>query len=258
MKYIVSLSGGIASAVAADRAIKRYGKENVTLWFADTLWEDEDLYRFLLDLESMWGMKIIRQSEGNNPLEVAEDKQIIPNSHIAPCSYELKIKPFVDYLDTIEKPVTVLLGMDYTEMHRMKAPKKNYEALEGVTVDYPLMWKPLEFRNYFDIVKHEWRLEIPRLYVMGFKHNNCGGRCVKQGIKEWKRLSVHFPDRFDEVSKWEQEQRAKGGPREKFSIAKDQSGGESSSLTLEEIRERYIDIDKDSGQEDLFSCFCSY
>ena len=48
MKHIVSLSGGSASAVAADRVLKEYGSENVTLWFADTLWEDDDLYRFLV------------------------------------------------------------------------------------------------------------------------------------------------------------------------------------------------------------------
>ena len=43
MQHIVSLSGGSASAVAADRVIERYGSDSVTLWFADTLWEDEDL-----------------------------------------------------------------------------------------------------------------------------------------------------------------------------------------------------------------------
>tara|TARA_R110000824_G_scaffold82277_6_gene206293 strand:- start:505 stop:657 length:153 start_codon:yes stop_codon:yes gene_type:complete len=47
MNHIVSLSGGISSAVAANRVIERYDKDKVTLWFADTLWEDQDLYRFL-------------------------------------------------------------------------------------------------------------------------------------------------------------------------------------------------------------------
>ena len=57
MKHIVSLSGGTASAVAADRVLKRYGAEDTTLWFADTSWEDEDLYRFLIDLEEYWGSR---------------------------------------------------------------------------------------------------------------------------------------------------------------------------------------------------------
>ena len=87
MKHIVSLSGGSASAVAAERVINRYGLENTILWFADTLWEDEDLYRFLEDLEMRWEKKIIRHTDGRNPLQVAEDRKLIPNSWAAPVSY---------------------------------------------------------------------------------------------------------------------------------------------------------------------------
>jgi len=94
MKHIVSLSGGTASAVAADRILKRYGPENTTLWFADTSWEDEDLYRFLEDLEAHWKVTIVRYKDGRTPLEVAEQHKIIPNNNIAPCSFELKVKPF--------------------------------------------------------------------------------------------------------------------------------------------------------------------
>jgi hypothetical protein len=79
MRYVVSLSGGLASAVAAERAIQRYGRQNVVLRFADTRWEDEDLARFKADLMSRWGGEIVHLAEGRTPLEVAEDKQIIPN-----------------------------------------------------------------------------------------------------------------------------------------------------------------------------------
>ena len=89
MKHIVSLSGGTASAVAADRVLKRYGAEDTTLWFADTSWEDEDLYRFLIDLEEYWGVTIVRYTDGRTPLEVAEKQNIIPNHKIAPCSQVL-------------------------------------------------------------------------------------------------------------------------------------------------------------------------
>ena len=68
MNHIVSLSGGSASAVTADRVIKAYGSNSVTLWFADTLWEDEDLYRFLKDLEARWNKKIVRYTDGRTPL----------------------------------------------------------------------------------------------------------------------------------------------------------------------------------------------
>jgi len=257
VKYISSLSGGKASAIATERAIQKYGINNVELWFADTLWEDDDLHRFLNDLEKRWGKKRIRHTEGRKPLEVAEDQNIIPNSRIAPCSRELKIKPFIKFLTSFPKPVTVLLGMDYTEMHRMAAPKANYEKIEGVYVDYPLMWKPYEFKPYEEIIKYEWGIEIPRLYNMGFPHNNCGGRCIRQGIKEWQRLRVHFPERFEDVKNWELEQRAKGGARANYSISKDQSTKPSTPLTLAEIEKRDYKLE-DSGQEDMFACFCSY
>ncbi len=80
MEHIVSLSGGSASAVTAERVMDKYGKNVVTLWFADTLWEDQDLYRFLEDLEARWEKEIVRYVDGRTPLEVAEDKKLIPNS----------------------------------------------------------------------------------------------------------------------------------------------------------------------------------
>jgi len=90
--YALSLSGGLGSAIAAERAIQRYGRENVTLWFADVLKEDEDLYRFLYDLMARWSGKLYWFTSGLRPEDVWEKKKIIPNTMIAPCSYDLKVK----------------------------------------------------------------------------------------------------------------------------------------------------------------------
>src|SRR5207237_653107 len=53
-QHAVSLSGGLGSALAAERVIQQYGRENVLLWFADTRQENPDLYRFLHDLLARW------------------------------------------------------------------------------------------------------------------------------------------------------------------------------------------------------------
>jgi 3'-phosphoadenosine 5'-phosphosulfate sulfotransferase (PAPS reductase)/FAD synthetase len=160
VKHIVSLSGGVASAVAADRVINRHG--DAVLWFADTNWEDEDLYRFLNDLEQRWGVEILRwTNDGDNPMDVGKRKHIIPNQKIAPCSFELKIKQFKKYIKTVDKPVTVHLGIDWSEQHRTAAPKRNYEAIEGVTVDFPLLWKPYNYDNFATV--KSWGIKIPRL-----------------------------------------------------------------------------------------------
>jgi 3'-phosphoadenosine 5'-phosphosulfate sulfotransferase (PAPS reductase)/FAD synthetase len=237
MNYVSSLSGGAASAVATDRAIARYGRDAITPWIADTTFEDADLWRFVYALMDRWGSALAIGRDGRNPLQVAEDKQIIPNQKIAPCSYELKIKPFLAFLEEQPRPLTVLLGLDWKEQHRLAAPRKHYEALEGVTVDYPLLWQPLEFRPYQDVVR-SWGIAPPRLYDMGFPHNNCGGRCVKQGLREWQRLKIHFPERFAAMRDWEHAQRAKGGARANYAIARDQSGDQVRPLTLAELELR--------------------
>lgn len=237
MKYVLSLSGGAGSAVAGERAGERYGWENILPWIADTSWEDADLWRLVDQICARWGVTPFIHRDGRTPLQVAEDHSIIPNQKIAPCSFELKTKPFKKFIDAYPKPVTVLLGMDWREQHRMAAPRRNYEAIDGVFVDYPLMWQPFEFRPYQDVIR-SWGIEPPRLYGFGFPHNNCGGRCVKQGVREWQRLALNFPERFAEVRDWEQAQRAKGGARATYAIARDQTGGDVKPLTLAEIEQR--------------------
>ena len=257
MYYISSFSGGISSAVATDRAVQRYGRKKVWIWFADTLWEDEDLYRFKDDLMHRWGGKLFTSCDGRTPLQVAEEKHIIPNQKMAPCSFVLKIDRFTEWIWRVPKNVTVLLGLDWTELHRIHAPRKNYGRIPGVYVDFPLLWTR-KAENHFDIVR-SWGIEIPRLYNYGFPHNNCGGRCVRQGIREWNRLRFAFPERFAEVRDWETAQRANGGARANYAIARDRSGGVAKSLTLEEIEKR--DLSQGPGelvQEDMFACFCSY
>jgi 3'-phosphoadenosine 5'-phosphosulfate sulfotransferase (PAPS reductase)/FAD synthetase len=256
--HIVSLSGGTASAVAADRVINRFGKNQVTLWFADTLWEDEDLYRFLDDCSERWGLPITVSTEGRTPLQVAEDRKIIPNQRRAPCSLVLKQLQFKTFLASAMKPAWVHLGLDWTEEHRMARPKSEYEQMEGVTVDFPLTWPPLPTLKYYATVQ-AWGIKPPRLYDLGFPHNNCGGRCVRQGVKEWLRLKATFPERFAEVRDWEQAQRAKGGARATFAIARDRKGGDVKPLTLAEIEQiKDDDPQMDLFQGDAFGCFCEY
>tara|TARA_B100000029_G_scaffold97226_1_gene87515 strand:+ start:10750 stop:11529 length:780 start_codon:yes stop_codon:yes gene_type:complete len=259
MKHIVSLSGGTASAVAADRVINKYGSENVILWFADTLWEDEDLYRFLNDLEARWEKKILRYTDGRNPLEVAEKAQVIPNSLVAPCSHILKQKPFKAFLEDVPKPLTVHLGLDWSEEHRHNKPKEIYESIEGVTVDFPLMWEPLVYLGYSRTVT-EWGIDPPRLYSYGFPHNNCGGRCVRQGASEWIRLLRYFPDRFHAVKEWEKANQTPNTPRSSRTILKTKVSGDSQPLSLTELEKQNetTQIDMFTYQGDEYGCFCEY
>lgn len=256
MRYVVSLSGGKASAVAAERAIARYGRGAVDLFFADTSWEDEDLYRFLDDCLARWGGDLIRHTDGRTPLQVFEDQHIIPTQRIAPCTFKLKIAPFRRWLTAQPKPLTVLLGLDWRERHRLDAPRRNYGALAGVAVDFPLLWTPLEYRPYGDVVR-SWGIAEPRMYAQGFPHNNCGGRCVKQGQGEWLRLREAFPARFAEVRDWEQAQRAIGDGRADRAILRTVTGGATTPLPLADLERRAAtdQLPLDLG-DDNEACYC--
>ncbi len=245
MKHIVSLSSGLSSAITGVRVLERYGKDNTVFVFMDTLIEDDDNYRFMREYMTYIDMPLTTLREGRTPYEVATDVQIIPNSMIAPCTFKLKIELFKKYLSEIEDDTTVHIGYDYSETHRCEKTTAGYAEI-GVAVDYPLLWKPIEYRKYERVSIQDWGIQPPRMYAMGYSHANCGGLCVKQGLGDWRRTLINFPERYAEIEEWEQGMRT--GARENYSILKDRTGGEAKQLTLKEFRKR--NTTKDEGKFD--------
>jgi hypothetical protein len=237
MKHIGSFSTGLLSALMMERLINRYGRESVTGVFMDTLFEDDDNYRFMRDVEKYLKIEIVKITQGRDPYQVSRAEHVIPNSRVAPCTARLKIEPFRAWLKEQEKPLTVHIGYDFEEMHRCEPVLRNYESL-GYSVDFPMLWKPYEFRDYKTIVRDEWGIEPPRMYAMGYTHANCGGRCVKQGHGDWIRTLLNFPERYAEIERWEAEMR-QNPTNASYAILKTKAGGELAPLTLRELRERY-------------------
>ena len=91
--HVVMFSGGITSWAAARRVARLHGTDNLTLLFADTNIEDEDLYRFLDDAARDIGVPVTRVADGRTPQQVFADKRFLGNSRIAPCSHLLKQVP---------------------------------------------------------------------------------------------------------------------------------------------------------------------
>jgi hypothetical protein len=184
--------------------------------------------------------------DGRTPYEVSRAERVIPNSLLAPCTFRLKLEPFRAWLKENFTEATIYIGYDFAEMHRMEATTKAYNEL-GYEIDYPLMWKPIEFRRYEDVVR-SWGIKPPRMYQMGYTHANCGGRCCKQGRGDWIRTLINFPDRYHYVEEWEQGMRDLSEKHSHRSILKQVRGGETYQLTLRELRFLYEIKD---GQMDL-------
>lgn len=247
MIHIPSFSTGLSSAITTERVLQRYGAANVLPVFQDTKFEDEDNYRFMADCERRWrwmyGLKeIVKISEGRTPYQVFTDQRIIPNTIIAPCTFELKIDLFREWLTALTDSATVYIGYDFTEAHRCGPTEKNYKEA-GYGVGFPLLWKPYEYREYKQVVQEDWGIAPPRMYGMGYTHANCGGRCIKQGQGDWIRTLINFPDRFYAAEEWEQGMRQLSEKHANYAILKEQKTIDgkrvSFPLTLQELRERY-------------------
>jgi 3'-phosphoadenosine 5'-phosphosulfate sulfotransferase (PAPS reductase)/FAD synthetase len=203
----------------------------------DTLIEDDDNYRFLDEMEARWLdvyelSEVERIAEGRTPYEVHDN--YVPSQKRARCTYMLKIQPFTRYVSDLGGDITIHIGYDFAEVHRCEATEKAYNRL-GWSVDFPLLWRPLEHRPYVQVCRDDWGIEPPRMYELGYTHANCGGACVKQGLGDWRRTLANFPERYEQVEKWERDMRDHP-VRQAYAILRDQSNGTVTAKTLEELR----------------------
>lgn len=231
MSRIAMFSGGVGSWAAAKRA------NADQLLFADTLIEDDDLYRFLDEAAANIGAPLTRIAEGRTPWEVFRDKRLIGNSMKDPCSEILKRKLMRKWLEANCDPAETvcILGIDWTESHRMRGAEKRWAPWK---VEAPLCNPPYIYKlELIDWLKAEG-IEPPRLYRMGFPHNNCGGFCVKAGAGEFIRLLQAMPERYAEHEAQEEAWRQDIGKDN--AILRYRSGPLTGQpMTMRALRERY-------------------
>jgi hypothetical protein len=204
MKHIVFFSGGIGSFYTAKRVIEAHGKENVVLLFTDTLIEDEDLYRFMDDAANLFDVPVTKIADGRTPWEVFKDVKFLGNSRLAQCSHILKQKTAEKWIKANYAPEECILylGIDWSEEHRTKSPRRNWAPYQ---VEFPMCEEPYLSKDEMIEGLTKVGIEIPKLYKMGFSHNNCGGTCVRAGQGHFINLLKQMPERFEQIEKFEKE-----------------------------------------------------
>lgn len=197
MKYWISTSGGLGSAISCLIAFER--GLDFEMIFADTLIEDEDLYRFIWEISLKINKPLIYLRDGRTPWQVFVDKRFIGNSRTAHCSQILKTNMVRNYLDKhAELGDQLVLGMDLSELDRIERAQKNWSPRPVMSLLNELKcWRP-----QWDDILARWNIKKPRLYDYGFPHNNCGGMCVRAGLKQFATLLANFRDRY----MWHEEQ----------------------------------------------------
>lgn len=262
MKHFVNFSGGAGSWYTARRVVglAEPGDE-IHLVFADTLMEDEDLYRFLedavvdvIELGDRAGVTVIFTPliEGRDVWDVFFDVKYIGNTRIDPCSKILKRDLIRKHIEEKFDPAEtiVYLGIDWSEAHRFEKAKPYWEPYR---LRSPLCDPPFVDKNQILDEMRELGIAPPRLYAMGFPHNNCGGFCVKGGHAAFKLLLEKMPERYAYHEAREREFRERTG--KDVSIMRDRSGGTVKPLTMTDLRLRV----KGGGEVDEFDlggCAC--
>lgn len=255
VKHIVLFSGGLSSFMAAVRVGQNLGNAELVLVFTDTNTEDKDLYRFLQEAsEYLLPAEFVWLKDGRDIWQVFEDVKFQGNNRKDPCSRVLKRELFRKWLEENYSPEECVLyyGIGWDEVHRLP---KIVEALSPYKVEAPMTRRP--FMNRDDMVTYVKDLGItpPRLYSLGFPHNNCGGFCVKTGQAQFKLLYETMPERYKYHEEKQESLFQKLGKRHPF--IRMTIDGELKYLSLREFRE--ILEDERRNQVDLFDyggCGC--
>lgn len=255
IRHLVYFSGGICSWYEALLCSLKYGKEGLVLLFADTKMEDCDLYRFLDEAAENIGAPLVKIADGRTPWEVMRDEKLLANTRMDACSKILKRELLDRWTKQNCAPETTVLhfGMDWTEhdrLQRIKSRKAPWKV-EGLAATWsPLLSKP-------QMIKHLKRQGIkpPRLYEMGFPHNNCGGFCVKAGQAHFALLLRTMPERYRYHEEQENKLRAELGWRQ--TILRDARGGKVKPITLTQFRERLEKMPSLFDEHEWGGCGCA-
>jgi len=225
-------SGGVTSAVACKVAIDLFGIDNCRVVMIDTRNEDDDTYRFKLDCERWYGkdIEVISGIHGSGTyVAVSGNYDSIQSvwrrykklnaATGAICSTDLKRKVREKWQAANPEFDHQVFGFEFDkkEMNRALAMTKNHVKAKGI---YPLLMMGYDKDDCLRIVQ-EAGIEIPNMYKLGFRNNNCFKTgCVQGGIGYWQKMKREFPDKFEAMAAMEHELTAERG--EPVTMLKDQ------------------------------------
>ena len=115
MKFIVQFSGGKDSLATLLYAVGKHGAKKVTAVFCDTGWEHELTYQHIKEVIAKIGCEFIVLKGKYTFLELAKKKLRFPSTKARFCTEWLKIRPFIDWLLTIDEHTIIYQGIRANE-----------------------------------------------------------------------------------------------------------------------------------------------
>jgi 3'-phosphoadenosine 5'-phosphosulfate sulfotransferase (PAPS reductase)/FAD synthetase len=199
MRIVVWYSCGITSAVVAKMILDRYKEEiPIVIAYCDTSSEHPDNKRFLKDCEEWFDypITILHSEKYNDIWDVFDKTKYIAGINGARCSLEMKKRVRQEF-ENIENDIQVF-GFDSSEEKRAEKFKKNNPE---VIFSAPLIQWNISKEDCLKIVQKAG-IEIPIMYKLGYKNNNCIG-CCKGAKGYWNKIRQDFPDEFQRMAEME-------------------------------------------------------
>jgi hypothetical protein len=201
-KIVVWFSCGAASAVAAKKAIEIYGSTNEVVIVNNPIKdEDEDNQRFLRDVETWLGQKILvavnSKYKDCSCVEVWDDRQYMSGVKGAPCTLELKKKARHEW-EIKNRPDWTIMGFTKEEKNRF-----DKFQLKERPASIHILSETTKAECFLELVNAG--IELPRIYKMGYPNANCIG-CVKSNSPTyWNHVRKAHPEVFEQRAKQSRE-----------------------------------------------------
>jgi len=111
MKILVSYSGGKDSEACLIYSVKKYGSDKVIAVFCDTGWEHPETYKHIEKTCKSLGVELVVLKSKFDFVSLAEYKKRFPSTKARFCTSELKIKPMIDYILSLNESCIIIQGI---------------------------------------------------------------------------------------------------------------------------------------------------
>jgi len=198
MLNIICFSGGKDST-----ALILWAKENLdnfTAVFCDTGWEHPETYKYIdyINGTLLDGELIVLESEGMKRL--VERKQRIPSAKARFCTEDLKVRPMIKWIDSIDDERIIYQGIRAEESQKRAemAEKEWSDVYDGWVVRPLIKWTSKEVFELLD--KHG--VKPNPLYLNGASRVGCFP-CVMINHGDIRRMQKFYPEIWDRIGELE-------------------------------------------------------
>lgn len=198
-RVLAWFSCGDASAAAAKLTVDKYGDRCEVLYCDTFAYEHPDNRRFFSDVQRWLGrpITILKSDQYSDIYDVFRRTRWLVGVKGARCTTELKKKVRVAYQQVDDLHVFGFTAEETSRIDKFNAENPDLQA------EFPLHDAGMTKSQCHRMVR-EAGIEIPVLYKMGYKNNNCIG-CVKGQSGYWNKVRKDFPEVFDKMAAMERE-----------------------------------------------------